>query len=188
MAHKEQMDFCNTVKRKFPEYFKEKTVLDIGSLDINGSNKEFFDDCEYTGLDLAEGKNVDVISFAHEYHPEEPFDVVVSTEVFEHDYYFPQTLSHCIELTKSGGLFFFSAAGPERAEHGTKRTTPNDSPFTSFIEGQENYYKNITLEWVHELVDLDATFSEWDMAYGRKDNDIYFWGIKKEVADENESS
>lgn len=179
MAHKEQIDFCETVKEKFPEYFEEKTVLDIGSLDINGSNRDFFNNCEYIGLDLDEGKNVDVVSFAHEYHPEKTFDVVVSTEVFEHDYYFPQTLPHCVELTKAGGLFFFSAAGPKRDEHGTKRTTPSDSPFTSFIEGQENYYENITFEWVHALLNLDEIFSEWDMMYGREDKDIYFWGIKK---------
>lgn len=184
MAHKEQVEFCEAVKRKFPEYFKNKSVLDIGSLDINGSNKIFFSECEYVGLDLAEGKNVDVVSFAHEYQPDSQFDVIISTEAFEHDYYFEQTLPHCVEMTKPGGLFFFSAAGPKRAEHGTKRTTPKDSPFTSFIEGQENYYRNVTIEWVNKLLDLNNIFSEWDMAYGRKGHDIYFWGIKKELDNE----
>ena len=35
MAHKEQWIFCNKVKYKFPEKFKNAKVLDIGSFDVN---------------------------------------------------------------------------------------------------------------------------------------------------------
>ena len=47
MAHKEQRDFCLRVKEKYPEFFKDKKVLDIGSLDINGSNRDLFENCNY---------------------------------------------------------------------------------------------------------------------------------------------
>ena len=40
MAHKEQWIFCEKVKAKFPQSFKEIKVLDIGSFDVNG-NEEF---------------------------------------------------------------------------------------------------------------------------------------------------
>jgi hypothetical protein len=32
MAHKEQIEFCILVKNMFPDYFKNKIVLDCGSL------------------------------------------------------------------------------------------------------------------------------------------------------------
>ena len=39
MAHKEQRDFCFRVKNIYPDFFKNKKVLDIGSLDVNGNSK-----------------------------------------------------------------------------------------------------------------------------------------------------
>ena len=41
MAHPEQREFILKVKEKYPEFFKGKKVLDIGSLDINGSARDF---------------------------------------------------------------------------------------------------------------------------------------------------
>ena len=37
MSHKEQQDFFESVKNKFPQHFTDVRVLDIGSLDINGN-------------------------------------------------------------------------------------------------------------------------------------------------------
>jgi len=179
MAHKEQIDFCKGIKFKNPLHFKNKKVLDVGSQDINGSNRYLFTDCEYTGLDIAEGNNVDVVSFVHEYKPDCKYDTIISTEVFEHDYYFEKSFLNIIDLLNSGGIFLFTAAGPKRAEHGTLRTTPSDSPFTCLIEGQENYYRNITKTWVNSIIKLDDVFSKHHMQYGRQDKDIYFYGIKK---------
>ena len=65
MAHTEQRNFCKSVKAKYPDFFKNKKVLDIGSLDINGSNRDLFENCDYIGLDVGEGKNVDIISIGH---------------------------------------------------------------------------------------------------------------------------
>jgi len=52
MAHNEQWIFCNQVKEKFPESFKNKKVLDIGSFDVNGNEEFLFENCEFFGLDL----------------------------------------------------------------------------------------------------------------------------------------
>jgi hypothetical protein len=45
MAHQAQQDFCNSVRQLFPDHFRGKTVLDVGSLDINGNNRYLFTDC-----------------------------------------------------------------------------------------------------------------------------------------------
>ena len=94
MAHKEQINYVNKVKNKFPEYFKNKKVLDIGSLDVNGNNRFLFDNCNYIGLDVGDGNNVDVVCPGHKYDaPSEFFDVIISTEVFEHDLYYIENWS-----------------------------------------------------------------------------------------------
>ncbi len=64
-----------------------------------------------------------------------------------------------------------TCAGPNRQEHGTKRTTPGDSPFTT------DYYKNISsLEIQQELP--TNFFMQYAAQQVRGDNDTWFWGIK----------
>ena len=49
MSHPSQQEFCNKIKQQYPEYFKNKKILDIGSLDINGNNRDLFDESTYIG-------------------------------------------------------------------------------------------------------------------------------------------
>ena len=82
MAHPEQRDFILKVKEKYPEFFKGKKVLDIGSLDINGSARDFFEDCDYTGIDVGEGKGVDIVCPGEEWNaPDQTYDVVYRQNV-----------------------------------------------------------------------------------------------------------
>ena len=67
MAHKEQRDFLDKMKLKFPNAFANCKVLDIGSFDVNGNEKPWFDDCDFTGLDLLPGPGVDIACPANEY-------------------------------------------------------------------------------------------------------------------------
>ena len=92
MAHEAQQLFCLEVRDKYPDAFKNKRVLDCGSLDINGSNRYLFDGCTYIGIDLGPGKNVDQISLIHEFTDPEGFDTIISTECFEHDMYWDKSL------------------------------------------------------------------------------------------------
>ena len=189
MAHEEQIGFCRSVQKKFPEYFHNKKVLDIGSLDINGNNRYLFSDSTYTGVDVAPGKNVDVVTPGHLYDaPDESYDFVVSTECFEHDMFWQETLKNIVRLLKPGGMFMFSCAGPGRDEHGTLRTTPENSPLTSHMnEEWANYYHNISKKDLQSVLNLDEIFSEYAVDEHhetkffplRNINDLYFWGIKK---------
>ncbi len=109
--HPDQQIWCKNLKNKFKEYFINKKVLDVGSLDINGNTRYLFENCEYTGLDIIEGNNVDIVSIAHEYDcPACSFDVVLSTNALEHDIYYPLTLKKMYNLLKPKGLLFFSIA------------------------------------------------------------------------------
>jgi SAM-dependent methyltransferase len=175
MAHREQVEWCELVKYAHDEFFVGTNVLDIGSLDINGNNRYLFEQCNYTGIDIGEGKNVDVVCSGHLFEYDDLFDVVISTECFEHDEHWQQTLKNVINnLLKDGGLFLFSCAAPGRPEHGTKRTSPKDSPFTN------DYYRNLSEADIRSVLNCDAIFSNYKFKT-RIDfpQDLYFYGIKK---------
>lgn len=179
MAHSQQQEFFLNVKRLFPDRFKNCNVLDIGSLDINGNNRYLFEDYNYVGVDIGPGKNVDVISKGHEYKSDELYDIVISSECFEHDMFYPETIKNCINLTKPNGLFTFSCASTGRPEHGTRRTNPNDSPFTVNEGEWADYYKNLEAEDIRKVVNIEKIFSEYQFEYRQNPGDLYFWGIKK---------
>jgi len=179
MAHKEQRQFLLSVKEQFPERFVNCSVLDIGSLDINGNNRYLFSDYTYIGLDIGEGKNVDLVCRGHEYKSEKQFDIVISTECFEHDEFWDSTIENAIKLTKNGGMFLFTCATTGRLEHGTRKTSPMDSPFTSQIEN--DYYKNLTEADIRSKIDIEQHFSKFEFknTEGSSHPDLYFWGFKK---------
>jgi SAM-dependent methyltransferase len=175
MAHREQREWCELVKYAHDEFFVGTSVLDIGSLDINGNNRYLFEQCNYTGIDIGEGNNVDVVCSGHLFKSDDLFDVVISTECFEHDEYWQQTLKNVINnLLKDGGLFLFSCAAPGRPEHGTKRTSPKDSPFTN------DYYRNLSEADIRSVLNCNEIFSNYKFKT-RIDfpQDLYFYGIKK---------
>lgn len=187
--HEEQIDFCKTIKSKYPEYFINKKVLDIGSLDVNGNNRYLFQNCEYIGVDVAPGKNVDAVTPGHLYDaPDSSFDFVISTECFEHDMFYDLTLKNIVRVLKSGGMFLFTCAAPGREEHGTRRTRPQDSPLTSSInEEWSDYYHNVSEKDLRNSLDLDEIFDHYlvdehheiKTAPLRFINDLYFVGIKR---------
>ena len=184
MSHQAQQQFFQSVKDKFPHFFTDVKVLDIGSLDINGNHKHFFTQpYYYQGLDLAPGPNVDIVCPGHLYDCGFQYDTVISGEVFEHDRYYARTFLNMIKLVKSGGLVAFTCASTGRPEHGTLRTTPQDAPFLAGIDEKwANYYKNLTEDDFRMVVDIDANFSQYEFKEefcGWEGNDLYFWGIKK---------
>jgi SAM-dependent methyltransferase len=171
--------FTKHVKEVLPEYFVNKTVLDIGSADINGNNRFLFSNCEYIGNDVIPYINVDIVCVTSELpFNHSSFDVIVSTECFEHDMQYPASLKKVTELLKEDGLFFFTCATTNRAEHGTTRTDPSSS-LTSQLESWQDYYKNLTVEDIKKVIDCDKIFSYYEFYTNSRSCDLYFWGIKK---------
>lgn len=171
MSHKSQMQFVEYCRSIFPERFRFQRVLEIGSRNINGSVRDYFFLCDYTGLDCTPGTDVDVVSLAHEYDAD-PFDVVISCECFEHDPHLEKTLANIARLLKPRGLFVATWAGPARAEHGTKGTGDVYGP-------DPEHYRNIAGEEFLAMIGDDY--------YPRKTlaktstggvEDVYFWGMR----------
>lgn len=181
MAHYEQQEFCRRMRDIFPEYFKEKNILDIGSLDINGNNRFLFTGCKYIGLDVGHGTNVDVVSVGHLYNaPDKSFDTIISTEVFEHDMFYGETIQNVIRMLKPGGAFIFTCASDGRPEHGTRKS---DGSFASplLIQVSENwsdYYKNLSESDIKSINGFNESFPDGLFQYNPTPGDLYFFGVK----------
>ena len=179
--HKEQKEYCESVKKLHPEHFAGKGVLDAGSLDINGNNRYLFNNCTYFGVDVVKGPNVNAACLIHElpiqFHTTPEFDTIISTNTFEHDKYWRKSIPALVDMLRPGGLLLI-VCSHGHPEHGTAKTRPKRSP-TSRIEGWENYYRNLNKEDISDILNLDEIFAEYDMGYSENGKDLQFWGIKK---------
>jgi SAM-dependent methyltransferase len=177
MSHPSQLEFIGLVKELFPVNFIDRKVLEIGSLDVNGSVRGFFLGCDYIGLDVAPGPGVDVVCEGQKFDaPNETFETVICCEVMEHNPYWKETFDNMMRVLKPGGLMIMSCATGYRPEHGTSRTTPGDSPLT-VAQGWE-YYRNLNARDIEQKVDFSQLASKgfatnWDSW------DLYFIGLKR---------
>ncbi len=179
--HIQAKDFTVFVKRILKEYFINKKVLDVGSGDINGNNKFLFENCKYEGNDVIQAPNVTIVSKTKDLpYENETFDTIISTECFEHDPTYKESFLKIYAMLKKDGLFCFTCASTGRREHGTRRTTPQDSYGTiGNLEDMSDYYKNLTEKDLNAVLNLNDLFSVWDTYYCNSSKDLYFFGIKK---------
>lgn len=171
--HPEALDYVARVKGLLPQYFDSRDVLEVGSLIINGTPRVHFTNCWYHGIDLERGNGVDYVTPVTELaRNDETFDVVVCTEMLEHDKDWEASLRAMYRLLKSDGLLLITCAGPTRPEHGTTRTDTYSSPFTT------DYYRNISKEDLLGVLPTEL-FSECEIGYQRGEEDLNFYGIKR---------
>lgn len=105
-------------KEKYPKSFKETKILELGSLNINGSVREHFEDCEFIGIDWREGKDVDIVCFAHETSFDKKyFDIIISFSMLEHDVHWRESLTHNLPYLKRGGLIMLNWIGKVGRSH-----------------------------------------------------------------------
>lgn len=197
MAHKEQKDYLDRIKKEHPKAFYNIKVLDIGSFDVNGNEAPWFDDCDFTGLDLLSGPGVDVACPANEYDaPDETFDTIISCECWEHNPFYKESILNAIRMLKSGGYFIWSCATTGRPVHGTasqdeidksKGVTSQGNKITEWktmpnVEKKDwdnEYYRNVTEEDIRSFCDIEKVFSKFKFEVEENHCDLYFWGIKK---------
>lgn len=187
MAHATQREYIGILAERLPGFFRDCRVLEVGSLDINGSIRDFYKNCDYIGLDIGAGKGVDVVCEGQKYDaPDNSFDHVISCEVMEHNPHWVPTFKNMIRLCRPGGLVVMTCAATGRVEHGTTRTTAADSPLTT--EAGWDYYRNLTKEDFASQIALDADFSSYFLDINWGSYDLCFCGIKRGpavTADEN---
>lgn len=175
MAHEEQSHFIQQLKNNFPDSFNYKKVLEIGSRNVNGSIREMFIDCDYYGIDLDEGPDVDEVTDGTFFdRPNETFDVVCSTECFEHTENWHMIFLNMHRMTKDKGLVFFTCAGRGRGIHGVNK-----------YDGGYNYYRNVEEKDFYQIFNIHQMFYDFNFFFNKGhitgNEDLYFYGFKRKM-------
>lgn len=115
---------------------KNFVVLEIGSLDINGSIKSIFVPfaSSYTGIDMQEGPGVDIVADATTFVKKDTYDIIVCCEVFEHLENWKHVVYNSYWNLKDGGMFIGTCAGEGRPPH----SAIDERPIRS-----HEYYQNV---------------------------------------------
>ena len=92
-------------------------TLEVGSLDVNGSVRGLFNG-SYLGVDMRAGPGVDVVATADKLPVEDAScEVVVSTEMLEHDPSFWLSLAEMRRVLRKGGHLILTTRGNGFGEH-----------------------------------------------------------------------
>lgn len=174
MAHEAQRTFVQKVKDARPSLFDWTSVIEIGSLNINGTVRDMFTFANYIGFDVGHGPGVDyAIPGQYVRYPDNSFDVAITTECFEHAEAWRDIWLNMVRMLKPGGLIVMTCAGTGRPEHGTRRSDVGSSPLTVALGS--DYYQNLSPEdFTEDLREgLDVRFYE-----NTVNCDLYAWGVK----------
>lgn len=143
-------------------------VLEIGSLDINGTIKGIFTPFAnmYIGIDPQEGPGVDIVCDALDYLKYDHFDVVVACEVFEHTPDYQKIIFNSMMNLRKGGIFIATMAGEGRAPH----SAIDENPIRPW-----EHYRNIGAWELGQI--LDSYFDH--SVVNKQDTDLRCWAIKE---------
>lgn len=93
------------------------TVVDIGSMDVNGTYRNLLAGCRYIGIDMEPGPGVDRVASTPYRYPvaSASADLVISGQAFEHMEFFWLAWLEMCRIAKPHGLLFLLAPsrGPE---------------------------------------------------------------------------
>lgn len=157
--HQEVMDWLRMIRGERPEIFHGSNVIEFGSLNINGTPRVLFTECDYVGVDWRDGPDVDVVCLAHKYTDWRLFDVGISTEMLEHDPYWADSVSNMVSFLRQGGDMLLTFGGEHRAEHEV-----DTSPKEGYYNGLPAWKVYSHIQGKFEIVRI------WDDG-----NDVYMW-------------
>ena len=184
MATDQQAEFIQIVKRHLPQFFSRTRVIEMGSLDINGSVRGHFDAAQYVGVDLGSGPGVDVVTPGQMLdEPSGSYDCAISANSFEHNPFWLETFINMLRLVREGGLVLFTCASTGYREHGTKRSSPESSPLT--IEIGWDYYRNLTERDFTSRLDLRRWCKDWRFFVDRETYCLYFVALRGGLSNPN---
>ena len=161
--HKNSHEKMGWFKNTYLNTSNNLKILDVGSLDGKGSYNysDIFNENNwtYTGLDIQEGNNVDIVvtDIYNWFEVEDnSYDVIVSGQFFEHLEFFWLTMSEIERVLRPGGYVCIIApsAGPK---HGGDM--PNCYRF--YEDGFRALAKYVDLEVLHASVDNREVAKPW---------------------------
>ena len=142
---------------------KGKRVLEIGSLNVNGGARDLCGDAlSYTGIDKVAGPGVDVVTDIRDYDLTPRYDLVICTEVLEHDRDPTAILWCAARCLKPDGYLILTCASKGRKPHsayGAEHPEPGE------------YYENVS----HAALQDMLTTEDWeiiDLSYIANPGDV----------------
>ena len=138
-----------------------RSVLEIGSLNINGGARELCAGAGlYWGIDKVGGRGVDEVRDVRDYAPPIRFDLIICNEVLEHAPAPAEILAACARLLNRNGHLILTCASDGRKPHSA---TGAEHP----LPGE--YYGNVSPEALRAalgkgwaVVDLDYLYPPGD--------------------------
>lgn len=169
--HPEVMQFVrSTLELHSHNLQRQLTIVEAGALNVNGSPREAVSAWRtspemdrYVGVDLGPGPGVDIVSPFHLVDlPDESADLVLSTEMLEHDPHWESSLVRMCHLLKSGGYLILTWAVPPRPPH--------------YEGNSKDHYRNVErdevaerlLPYMKELYIGSETVTMTGLVWGRK--------------------
>lgn len=129
------------VAARLPEITPEMSVIEFGSRDVNGNVRSLLGECHYTGVDIVDGPNVDVVCDAAEYLGKA--DLILCLETLEHAPNYMDIIGNIVESLEEGGRAIITCATTGRGEHSAIDGGP-------LREGE--FYHNVTIDEVEQAV------------------------------------
>lgn len=153
--HVEALQWIHQSFNNWVDDRKDLNVLEIGSLDINGSVRPIFTQHArtYLGIDPQEGPGVDYVCDASVFHTGPIWDVIVCAEVFEHTPVWKEIVERAHGNLVEGGIFIATMAGEGRAPH----SALDENPIRDW-----EHYENITASKLKKAIKMFA-YSEVDV-------------------------
>lgn len=172
--HQQAREFCQQIAKETGDF--AGIALDIGGRDINGNcHDEWPSMRQWTVIDkepfttgLFDTDKVRyVIADAASWEPDQQYDLILCTEVFEHTSEWTRIIDTANKALSTGGLFIITCAGIGRVPH-------------SAIDGAElrhgEYYRNLSAEDLGDALYFRG-FQGFPI-YNPASNDIYCRAIK----------
>jgi SAM-dependent methyltransferase len=145
---------------------RDGDVLEIGSLDVNGSLRPLLTGCaSYHGIDLVEGPGVDEVADAGTWTAADRFDLVLCAEVLEHAPAWRDVLHTAWSVLRPGGWLIVTCATDGRAPH-------------SAVDGLEvrpgEHYENVSTGEARAVVGSWAP-DRWGIEVATDRGDLALW-------------
>ncbi|MCX5782725.1 MAG: methyltransferase domain-containing protein [Elusimicrobia bacterium] len=187
MCNEACLDFIRNVTNK--EELEGKQVLEIGSLDVNGSARSFIEKMgpsKYLGIDIVNGNGVDEICSIYdilEKYGNESFDVVVCTEVMEHVKDWKKAISNMKKIIRRGGIILLTTRSSGYKYH----AWPYD--FWRFeADDMKNIFSDFSILRIEKGLDSPGVFVKAKKPGNFVENNISHYKLYSIVADKNVST